>query len=309
MFSTLRRRFILSHMIPLLVVVPLMGTALIYVLEDRIVLPDLSAELTVQAGLVAEMARDQPGVWSDSALARALVARAGKPITARLMLLGPDGRLLASSDPGDAGRLGQLLEIRGLSQALAGEPFVQRVRSASMGADISDALIPQIGPGQRVVGIVRLSYPLTSVQERFRLLRYLVVGVLVAGLVLGAIVGAALAVDLGRPLQRTTEAVGRLAVGDSSIALPEQGPYEIRSLEHSFNTLSERLHSLEEARSRLLANLVHELGRPPGSNALSGASPGWRSGSGSDAATGAIRRDGGADPAPAVPPGRPGTTP
>ena len=40
---------------------------------------------------------------------------------------------------------------------------------------------------------------------------------------------------------------------------------EIDALYRAVNTLVERLHTLEDARRRLLANLVHELGRPLGS--------------------------------------------
>src|SRR5690606_18745018 len=44
----------------------------------------------------------------------------------------------------------------------------------------------------------------------------------------------------------------------------EEGPEETRMLLRAFNTLVERLRTLEESRRKLLANLVHELGRPLG---------------------------------------------
>jgi signal transduction histidine kinase len=46
--------------------------------------------------------------------------------------------------------------------------------------------------------------------------------------------------------------------------LPEQGPKEIKTLLHGFNTLAQRLRTAEETRRQLLANLVHEVGRPLG---------------------------------------------
>ena len=45
MFHTLRSRLILSHLLPLLVVVPLMGIALIYLLEETVLLPNLTISL------------------------------------------------------------------------------------------------------------------------------------------------------------------------------------------------------------------------------------------------------------------------
>jgi len=46
--------------------------------------------------------------------------------------------------------------------------------------------------------------------------------------------------------------------------LVEKGPEEIQELLHSVNVLVARLYSLEQSRRQLLANLVHELGRPLG---------------------------------------------
>ena len=264
MFSTLRRRFVFSHLVPLLIIVPLIGIALIYLLEAQVVLPSLSNELVGQAGLVVEMARDQPGLWTDPAQAQAFVTRVSPRLTARLMLLDGGGRLLVSSDPNDAVRLGLPLDHPGLEQALSGQVFSQQARSQGLRAEMADVLTPALGADQQVAGVVRLSYPLTSVYERFRLLRYLIAGVLVVGLILGAIVGAALALDLGRPIQDTQRAAEQLAYGQSPAPLPEQGPEEIRSLASSLNVLAARLHTLEESRRRLLANLVHELGRPLG---------------------------------------------
>jgi two-component system sensor histidine kinase BaeS len=264
MFSTLRRRLIFSHILPLLVIMPLIGLALIYLLEARVVLPSLTNELTSQAGLVVEMARDQPDVWSDPTQAQAFVTRVSPRLTARLMVLDGSGQLLASSDPNDRERLGAPLDHPGLGQALSGQLFTQAARSQGLHAEVADVLVPAPGSDQHVAGVVRLSYPLTTVYSRFRLLRYLVAGVLVVGMLLGAIAGTALALDLGRPIQQTTQAARQLATGQSPASLPEQGPEEIRSLAQSFNTLAARLRTLEESRRQLLANLVHELGRPLG---------------------------------------------
>ncbi len=264
MLSTLRRRFIFSHLVPLLIIVPLIGIALIYLLEAQVVLPSLSNELAGQAGLVAEMARDQPGLWTDPVQAQAFVTRVSPRLTARLMLLDSDGRLLASSAANDAGRLGLRLDHPGLRQALSGQVFTQEARSQGLRAEVADVLTPALGADQQVTGIVRLSYPLTSVYERFLLLRYLIASVLVVGLILGALAGTVLALDLGRPIQETQRAAEQLAYGQLPARLPEQGSEEIRSLARSFNVLAARLPTLEESRRRLLANLVHELGRPLG---------------------------------------------
>jgi signal transduction histidine kinase len=55
-----------------------------------------------------------------------------------------------------------------------------------------------------------------------------------------------------------------VAQGREWNTLEEEGPEEIRTLLQAFNSLIDRLRVMEEARRRLLANLVHELGRPMG---------------------------------------------
>ena len=49
----LKTRFILSHILPVLLIVPLIGVALIYLLETQVLLQDLSTDLTEQAAVIA----------------------------------------------------------------------------------------------------------------------------------------------------------------------------------------------------------------------------------------------------------------
>ena len=67
---TLRTRIILSHILPLLVVLLLIGVALDYVLETRILLPILSDELINEAKLFAEMTKSNLPIWDSSAAAQ-----------------------------------------------------------------------------------------------------------------------------------------------------------------------------------------------------------------------------------------------
>jgi len=80
----------------------------------------------------------------------------------------------------------------------------------------------------------------------------------------GIILGWSLALNLSRPIRQVTQAINDLAHGNRQAVVEERGPEEIQLLARSFNSLNERLSSLEKARKQLLANLVHELGRPLG---------------------------------------------
>jgi signal transduction histidine kinase len=65
-------------------------------------------------------------------------------------------------------------------------------------------------------------------------------------------------------MQRVTRSIQALAQGDMQAHVPEQGPDELRALATTVNRLVDQLNSLENARRQLLANLMHELGRPLG---------------------------------------------
>jgi two-component system sensor histidine kinase BaeS len=264
MFSSLRGRLILSHILPLLVILPLTGLALVYTLETRIILDSLSSEVQSQAVLVAEIAADRAEIWHDPSQAQAFATFMNAQLDARVMLLDPGGHLLSSSDPDDARDVGQRLELVGWATVLSGKPSASTLYSQHLHKEVVDVLVPVVGPDQQMLGVLRMSHRLGSVYERFLRLRYLILGVLAGGLFLGAALGWLLALNLELPLKRVTQAVHGLIGGETLGSLPEQGPAEIRLLLRSVNSLVMRLRNLEQARRQLLANLVHELGRPLG---------------------------------------------
>jgi two-component system, OmpR family, sensor histidine kinase BaeS len=150
----------------------------------------------------------------------------------------------------------------------------------------ADVLVPVKTPDQHILGVLRLDYPLATIQARVRDLRLLILGVLAIGLLLGSGLGLLLAMNLERPLTQVTLAVDDLARGDHPGSLSERGPAEVSMLVRAINTLTQRLRTLEESRRRLLANLVHELGRPLG--ALSSATQALLNGADEDPA---LRRE------------------
>jgi len=263
-FNTLRRRLILSHVLPLLVILPLMGIALIYVLETQVLLTSLSGQLVSQSRLVAEMAGDHPDIWSDPAQAQAFLSRLDPLLNAQVMLLDSGGHVLASNDAAGGPRQGKPLAPADVLKTLGGQITVHVSYGPRLSAQVVDVAAPVMGSGGRVIGLVRLSHAMTSVYQQFLGLRYLIAAVLGVALLLGAAAGWILALNLERPLQDVTAAVGELAQGGPLVPLPEQGPEEIRLLLRAVNTFVERLQTLEQARRQLLANLVHELGRPLG---------------------------------------------
>lgn len=264
MFRTLRARFIVSHWLPLLITIPLIGVALTYLLETQVLLQNLTNELRAQAVLLADMTGGQPGIWYDRAVAQSFVTQLGSVLEARVMLLDISGTLLASSDPNDLVLIGQTVQVTGWTELLTGATVVHTRGSSRGKAEVVEVLAPVMDLTQHLAGVIRLTHQTAGVSQRFARLRYVISGVLVGGLLVGAVVGWGLALNLERPLEQVTRAVRRLTSGEALDPLAEQGPREIRQLSRSFNTLVERLRNLEHARRQLLSNLVHEIGRPLG---------------------------------------------
>jgi signal transduction histidine kinase len=265
MLKSIRGRLILSHLLPLIIVIPLVGIGLTTLLETQVLLANISNELERQANLVALVARNYPRIWYDQTRAQGLMAQISPRLSAQVMFLSIEGELIASSDPQHQEAIGTVLDVPGLDEAVASKQAVRVDYGDRPGTGAADILMPVLAPSFQVIGVIRLTDPLSNIYERFPRTRALITTVLIGGLILGAIVGWILAVNLSRPLRRATVAIAGMSTGHPLTTIPERGPSEVRTLLHTLNTLTQNLRSYERSRKRLLANLVHELGRPLGS--------------------------------------------
>jgi len=247
-----------------MIVIPLVGVALTYLLETQVLLAGSSNELELQAALIAGAAAQNPQIWYNSLQAAAFVSQVGGRLSARLMMLTADGQLLATNDTAYRDQLGEVLDVPGLRETVLNRQALRVDYGERPGTGTAEVLMPVIGPMYEVIGVIRLTDPLSSVYARFPRTRTLILWVLGSGMFIGVIVGWLLAVELARPLRHATHAVSQMAEGQPLSTLPEQGPNEVRMLLRAFNTLNEQRRELEKSRKRLLANLVHELGRPLG---------------------------------------------
>jgi signal transduction histidine kinase len=264
MFRNLRSRLILSHALPLIIIIPIMGVALANLVETRVLLPSLSKALMTNAVLLANVAGDQPVLWTNPGYAEYYLTHLRHDISARVMFLTPSGQLLASSDPTEANLIGIFLDFEGVAKARAGQVASYTYYNLSSPSEVIDVFVPVLSPNQQLMGILRMSYTYNTLYTEFVQSRYVIVGTLAGGLLVGIILGWSLALNLSKPIRQVTNAINELAHGNRQAQVTARGPEEIQQLAQSFNSLSERLSSLEKARKQLLANLVHELGRPLG---------------------------------------------
>jgi signal transduction histidine kinase len=257
MLRSLRNRLILSHILPILLIIPLMGAAMVYVLETRLLLV-VYRNLAADAALIAEITRNQPVFWQNRAAARSLVTGVAPYLSGRVSLITLDGHLLASGDQIDStsGNLVvELPDLRGIEQ---GETIrLQR-------GPLAEVFTPVFDLEGEPIGIVRLTTRVLTVSEEVYQLRYLLGTILLLGVLAGVGLGSYLAFQINRPIQQVTGSIQALGQGDWQAHVEERGPDEMRKLAFTVNQLVDQLNSLEHARRQLLANLVHELGRPLG---------------------------------------------
>ncbi|MEJ2601359.1 MAG: ATP-binding protein [Anaerolineales bacterium] len=264
MLSKLRNRLILSHVLPSVIFIPLMGVALMVVIETQQVIPSLSKDLSRDARLLANLTRDRSEIWDNPEVAQTALGDLGLGQFERTMLLDSSGRLLASTDPADSQRLNQLIAVPDLEMVRAGQESIRTRFSQSLQGEVVDVLAPVLNNTNSVIGVVRLTYHYNTVYDEFVGVRYWVAGILLLGLALNAALASYLAIDIGGSIQRVSVAIAEFTAGEHKEPMKASGPEEIRALYQAANNLFERLQEAERARKLLLANLIHELGRPLG---------------------------------------------
>ncbi len=253
--NTLRTRLILSHVLPLVVVIPIIGLAL-YHLQTKVLLDNLTDDLEDQAEMLSVFAADNPSLFEDKDQADAFVSRMADPPSTWITLFDADGHLVSTSTP--------MATHPDLSQIISGEVDVIKLPGVGSGDEIANVLVGVETPDGQVIGIVQLTRHMASSVDQFRQLYLVVSGVLGGGLLFGLGLGTALAINIQRSISTLSVLIEDMAEKEHFQRVPVQGPRELKSLARAFNSLVENVQLLEEGRRRLLANLVHELGRPLG---------------------------------------------
>jgi len=149
-----------------------------------------------------------------------------------------------------------------IATALTGSPTSGRRPSETLGEDIVYVAVPVLS-GALPVGVVRLSYPASTIDDR---VSTKVRGILVVGLIsLGsaALAAALMATTIVRPIRRLQRATETVAAGDfASRAVIDEGAPEIRGLASSFNTMTEKISTLVERQRSFAGDASHQLRTP-----------------------------------------------
>ncbi|MBT7075446.1 MAG: sensor histidine kinase [Anaerolineae bacterium] len=258
---SIRTRLLISHSLPLLIIIFLTGFALDYVVETRILLPGFADELTNEAKLLAELTINQPNIWDDSQNAQAYLTELEPILTPNVSLFDFQGKFLSSTDFSVIST--NPLPIK-LEDLLIEDILIQTEYSRHLEASMVDVFVPVYGDTGSLKGVIQMTYHLEDVYGQFQALRRVIIGILTIGIFLGIGLALLLAVNMSHALRQITKSIQQLATEKEVILPEEQGPEEVRTLTRTVNALVTRLRTLETTRRKLLANLVHELGRPLG---------------------------------------------
>jgi signal transduction histidine kinase len=256
----LRHQLIISHLIPYLIVIPILGIALVYLLESQVILASAASKLSSQGVLIAEILQSSADVWDNEDLAQAEVERLAAKVHANVTLFDPQYLLLASSE-GRSSLPPDNQDVPPLDILITDGIKADIVYSLNQHAEVIDVYLPVIAANQEVKGIIQLSQHLRDIYQDFVHVRFIVVCVLAAGLLLTISIGVGVAIYIERPLHSVTEALHLVVSSGKSSPISVHGPLEVRWLQQAFNLLLERLNELENSRRLLISNLVHELGR------------------------------------------------
>jgi two-component system sensor histidine kinase BaeS len=241
-----------------------MGLVLIFSLERLVFIPRYRVEIEADVDLITQIINQNPLILESPRNSQAFIDKFANDKPWRLMLLDVSGTILASNDVSGENRVGTRIENPALTQVLEEQEIILTDYSRSLSSEVIDIwrLIKK-GTGQPI-GIARISQPLESIADELMQLRSVVSFTLLASLAAGTLIGLGLAISLERPIQRITASFRSMAWDVKPSPLEIQGPKELQLLAEAFNHLVDRIHEIEAQQKKLLANLVHELGRPIG---------------------------------------------
>lgn len=221
----------------------------------------LTAQARIAARLVAgPLASAQP----DSSAIDSMADRLGDDVHARVTVINPDGRVLGDSyESGDA--------LRRMDNH-ATRPEVRQALAEGIGASVrfSDTVnirmlnlalpVRSLEPGNRLLGFIRLSIPLTEIDARNRALRSLLLAALGGAFVFSLCLSYLVARTITRPLDEMVAAARRMARGEFRGKILTQSNDEVADLAGVLNQMAaaidEMIRSLSDDRATMAATLT-----------------------------------------------------
>ena len=189
----------------------------------------------------------------DPAALQATCRDLGRKTALRLTLVHPSGKVLCDSAEDPAG-MENHADRPEVQEALSGRTGRAMRFSFTLGQPALYVAVPLRQAGA-IAGVVRLSVPVSAVDEAFQTIRVHLLGAAVVIILLGAAASYLISRRIVRPIEDLREGADRFARGDFDARLPAPRVVEIDALAASMNEmarqLSGRIATIQEQRNTL----------------------------------------------------------
>lgn len=122
--------------------------------------------------------------------------------------------------------------------------------------------VPVTDVEANVLGLILISSDVEDIFDRIGDTMQKVVLISIIGLSITGLVSFLISDVLSRPLERMTEAIRSITMGDFSNKIKIEGADEVSNLGNAFNLMSTRLYQVDDQRAKFVANVSHELRTP-----------------------------------------------
>jgi signal transduction histidine kinase len=253
---SLRLRLLAAFAYVLVLVLIALEIPLVLSLSNRVD-NEVRSQAAAQAQVVAAAASAR---IDDRAQLQRVVAQAGRDLGARVIVVGPQGRLLADSAGSGLGDE-SYADRPEIASALAGTSRQGTRHSDTLGEELLFTAVPVLDEG-RTVGAVRVTQSNGAVSDRVRRNVLVVIGVGLAALVLGLGLAWVLAGSLARPLRALASTARRVEDGELDARAEVTGAREQQEVAVAFNEMTDRLGQVLEAQREFVGNASHQLRTP-----------------------------------------------
>ncbi|MGE5416530.1 MAG: ATP-binding protein [Acidobacteriota bacterium] len=251
MFRSFKWKLVLAFIVPILVLVFTIGFAMVRVV-DQFYLQQVEEQLTNEAQLIADQTRALEYSERSKEL-KTITAQAAKQSHSRVTVVAPNGMVMADSeeDPAKMENHATRPEVRA---ALSGKTGSITRDSSTLHMRMKYVAVPVTKDGQ-VIGVVRISLPLKSIDELLFRLWWIIFVVMALAAIVAALISYRIASRLAEPITHITQVAESIADGNLNGRVYYQDTDEIGILADAMNTMAQKIEShineISEIKARL----------------------------------------------------------